>query len=174
MTEPKVGDRVRTTLTHEGVVTEVAIDGAVYVDGHYMSDRYAVEILERADDPARDPVGTIRILNADGATGVFHKDVTNHWQHFTAPGAYDDERMRRHDTQVIGVILGTPAAGPAAKAGPEYEYYRNNDIEYRVKGGIVEFWCNEYWKPSGSFPRRVLLMDSGNTTKLDGKPADVD
>ena len=64
---PQPGDKVRVTTVREGVVKET---GDLYFTmdmGEHLSHTYdrrdsrsTVEILERADDPSRDPIGTIR------------------------------------------------------------------------------------------------------------------
>lgn len=178
---PKVGDEIE--LRYRGRVHRLRSDGYVqfrnngpwYGTSKRLEPVASVEILERADDPAKDPVGTVR-ENTGGFGGVYVKTAV---QHGEVPWIHVERGFRTGHPETVGKIVGTVPGTPAAEAAekpaePEYEYFLNDDLEYRVKDGLVEFWCINYWKTSGGFPSRAALLGSEYTAKLDGKPSDVD
>lgn len=119
---PRRGDRVR--VTYEGTVcdpTHLGTNLQLLTDGMWpiVPKSARVEILERADDPARDPIGTVREELDRSATYVRTAQgwMTVHDPRHTGIGgvfAYDDSVSR---APIIGVVPGTPAAD--AQTPPE-------------------------------------------------------
>ncbi len=125
---PKVSDRVRFTIDAEYIrpsVNDKVSDHLVLAgagDEYTLPYEAAIEILERADDPARDPVGTVR-ENKGSYKGVYVKTAEyegREWFHvvegfFTcAPYTIGG---------IVGAVPGTPA-DKAAEVEPEYEPFR--------------------------------------------------
>jgi hypothetical protein len=116
---PRKGDRVRVTYeamwddppNYPGWMVRLGQD----TDGN---ERWAdvpqwasVEVLERADDPGKDVVGTVR----DSAYGSAVKLRHNEWRvarddKDEIAAAWSDEAVRNGGWPVIGVVPGTPAA----------------------------------------------------------------
>jgi hypothetical protein len=169
---PREGDKVRTTYTvvREGTVTEVTRDGAVYVDGQYMNNRYKVDILERADDPSKDPVGTIRAELDDSA--VYVKTQDGRWTTVnTRNGTHISFAPNElGGTKVLGTVLGTPVAEKVEKL--EYEYYRGkwDGLVWRIRNDVVEKFANGRWQVSDVPVESVTTV---GWDRLGSKPADV-
>lgn len=116
MSKPNPGDRVRYTF--EGYVRDLRLDVrydlsrrevtlAWPTDAPYQT----IEILERADDPARDPVGTVRRFGDATITVVWVKTDRDTWSRTPSQGIrskWEDHAMV--DASIIGVVPGTPAA----------------------------------------------------------------
>lgn len=108
--KPQVGDRVRYTV--EGTVTCLDEDGYYLgADGWYPSDKGKIETIGRADDPAKDPVGTVRKGGHHRETR-YVKVAQDTWHAIADTPArtcyYWDSQMER--SEVVGTIPGTPAA----------------------------------------------------------------
>lgn len=181
---PEVGDRVR--LSYEGVyggdfgpypsVTLPSGRRVAQLDGEGL-----VEILERANSPRRDPVGTVRSFGED-AIVVWVKTDGGCWWRTPGQGSTKPKPdAGMIGSEVIGAVPGTPAAvAEAAKAAPiepEYEYYRGNlypsVYRVRVRGTSVEVFGDQQW----SLLDHVTADDvrtSGRWSKFNGKPSDAD
>lgn len=114
---PQPGDKVR--LVKEGVVEDVNTEGecTVLLVGGYRytlrDKRYAVEIVERADDPSRDPVGTIATVH----NHLWIKHSINEWHNALMPNELrTNDGMRGR--KVTGAVPGTPAAQAQAIRQP--------------------------------------------------------
>lgn len=117
MTEVNEGDRVR--VSYEGIVDDV--DGN-YLDfgdvGVFDNGTFEVEVLEKAkpkDDPASDPVGTVRQgSNGNIYVKTFHREYP--WQNLSRASAYSDYGQSGNrdnamkGSSIIGVVPGTTAA----------------------------------------------------------------
>lgn len=136
---PRVGDKVRVSF-ETTVASGAPNPYVVWVnveDGKDGPGRvvcvptYAVEVLERADDPSKDKVGTQRdVSTADDATaGVEHAEIGNwavRWttdKHSDTPWVWfrwDGPQLLSNETvagrAVIGAVPGTPAAKARDKA----------------------------------------------------------
>ena len=103
---PQPGDKVR--VTYEGIACE-AKDGWIKLDTgsvHAGLDSCTVEILERADDPSRDGIGTVATL--DGVGVPFVKVRSNRWEGVGGGLSRHNDDMRGR--KVTGAVPGTPAA----------------------------------------------------------------
>lgn len=91
------------------LVDEEGAERSLELPGAYPSE---ITILERADDPSRDPVGTVRQGQSptDGVTFLpIVKMDSNKWHVVGNPGQeYDDSYVARYT--VTGAVPGTPAA----------------------------------------------------------------
>lgn len=115
MTEVNEGDRVR--VSYEGIVDDV--DGN-YLDfgdvGVFDNGTFEVEVLEKAkpkDDPASDPVGTVR-----QGTYTWVKTDVNTWRRVA------DDRYKDSEDLVAGgpsTVIGVVPGSPAAKAEPQFK-----------------------------------------------------
>lgn len=111
MTEFQQGDKVKVTF--EATVTKVHEDGDrlwVYHSG--VSDTYLnvgdVELIERKDDPSKDPIGTVRkgggtVVNKYARSAPFQQG----WQRADGGGAHGNDWVK--DWPVIGAVPGSPA-----------------------------------------------------------------
>jgi hypothetical protein len=109
---PRKGDKIKLTAKPRvivGELEELTSDGFLRLDGdvgHIRDPRnWDVEILERADDPSRDPVGTV----AEFEDLVWVKTGERVWvevgdpDHFRADAALGGR-------EITGAVPGTPAA----------------------------------------------------------------
>jgi hypothetical protein len=133
--QPQPGDvvevRYKATYVHESDgqhVLDVADGmGPIHMDAPAWA---TVEVLERADDPGRDKVGTQRDMSTpdDATAGVNHAEIGNwavRWttdKHSDTPWVWfrwDGPQLLSNETvagrPVIGVVPGTPAAEARAK-----------------------------------------------------------
>jgi hypothetical protein len=121
-TKPRPGDKVRATLpTVDGVL--VAADGqGVQLrldDGsiHHLPGA-DIHMLERADDPSEDPIGTVRREKHEEGFSVWLASLDynddRYWVcvYSTAPGNRGQVLEDRYvwDTEVVSSLWGTPAA----------------------------------------------------------------
>ena len=128
------GDKVRVTDTFESVVTRVIEDqlDACYKfeNGQYRSvdvPGRVFELIERADDPSTDPIGTVR--QGMGKACSLIKLGTDYWVQpslfGTAPGHGHADNFMTH-RPVIGAVPGTPAWDAwikgELKGAPEFPY----------------------------------------------------
>lgn len=100
------------------VKAKVATDGggcAVVIENSYdghtvIVERDAVELVARADDPSKDPVGTVRKDPFDGDVGVKirHDNWTVVRDNREEPMPFPDDEVVTWD--VTGAVPGTPAA----------------------------------------------------------------
>ena len=168
---PKVGDVISVTLT--GKYNELP-SGAGYIGenpGRWVFPSYAkVEILEPADDPSKDPVGTVR--GERGWSFVCRERAGTNigpWVLVTRPFGQRVIRFSWEDSQVTGFpIIGVVPGSPADK--PQAEFYRGLDSGYRILGDEVRFYdpTEKVWRLSGftvEKARRTL-------TRLDSDPTD--
>lgn len=128
--KPRKGDKVRYTV--EGVVTTVGdyltrIEQADYVgvSVNHDGEHGRLEILERADDPSKDPIGTVR--GADGWI-VVRRDTRGSpalpWATLVTPEGQRVVNFHASDhavsgLPVIGAVPGTPAAEAAVEPAAE-------------------------------------------------------
>lgn len=114
----RAGDTVEVTQTLRGKVYGVDSDGFVRYEtehgqfGAYADDTVTITVVERADDPSRDLVGTIAEL--DGEVWIKHEYL---WKCFSGcRSARRSDQMRGR--KVTGAVTGTPAA-TAQQAEPQ-------------------------------------------------------
>ena len=117
MADPKMGDKIR--ITFEGVLTDrpnehfrwsERPEGAT-VSWSPGDSRVSIEILERADDPSKDPVGTIRAELDDSA--VYVKTQDRRWTRVSSrscEGGFSFAENEMGMSKVIGAVPGTTAA----------------------------------------------------------------
>jgi hypothetical protein len=119
---PKVGDKIRVTF--EGAYEETLGLAAVRrSDGFkiYPGDWGKVEVIERADDPSRDPIGTVRRRPAGTSAGTSYVKTaypTFPWVRLDSGHAGDNGGWRLGGNSdgdvigwpIIGAVPGTPAA----------------------------------------------------------------
>jgi hypothetical protein len=124
------GDKVKLTAKPRvivGELEELTSDGFLRLDGdvgHIRDPRnWDVEILERADDPGRDPVGTV----AEFDDLVWVKTGERVW---TVVGDPDHFRVDTAITgrTVTGAVPGTPAADAQG--------------EPKATTGVAATWCS--------------------------------
>jgi hypothetical protein len=116
MTKPEPGDKVR--VTYEGVYTRygtVQHPARRFLSFEIPSGS-TVEVLESADDPSKDPVGTVRAMGGEehGDLGpVAQKIHDNNIQYCWAWLRWDGYQFLSSDSMVgrkiIGYVPGTPA-----------------------------------------------------------------
>jgi hypothetical protein len=154
---PKLGDKVR--ITYEGTAVNPGF-GGIHLPGtlDLQGVRTEVEILERADDPSKDLVGTVR--EYEPYRLVYVKVSVNQWVRVGNPSNLSDSSMEF--TRSIGVVPGSPADKP------EYEYYQGEFSPYRVQGDKVEYFARtpKSWYPSvvkASYIRTLAWLDSDPT-----------
>lgn len=106
MTNPKVNPGDKVQVSYE---TQVNNEGWFFGrDFHGPSfpevKQYKVEVLEPADNPANDPVGTVASLGATiwVKTASDWRCVTEQW-----PSVYEEDF---NGCTIIGAVPGTPAA----------------------------------------------------------------
>lgn len=101
--QPQPGDKVR--VTYETVVRN---DGS-YIGRSMLNTPEAlndtVEVLERADDPSRDEVGTVAELDGD----IWVKRAENSWWPIAQEFRHRSNN-KMHGRVVTGAVPGTPAA----------------------------------------------------------------
>lgn len=110
--KPRPGDKVRVEWHDAGPGDGPlrAAESIVERDGYYFGHdagrkgTATVTVLKRADDPASDPIGTVR-KSPYGA--VWAKIVPDRWHVFGAPAELNDIDMEGRP--VIGACPGTPA-----------------------------------------------------------------
>jgi hypothetical protein len=110
------GDKVRAVF--EGVVTDRS-DNFIELDHgrRYIHEADRVEVLERADDPAHDPIGTVR-RKGNRTFARLGESQEYPWKNITdglsRSGARTTIMGNWHEsmigTEIIGVVPGTPAA----------------------------------------------------------------
>lgn len=130
MTEFKQGDRVRVTFEAEYVRPSInhEVEGHVlntYEDGCHITVPFTadIELIERADDPSKDPVGTVR--KGSGSIAI-RTDVeartTMPWLILGNPSDwFRNEQVT--GWKVIGAVPGTPAAAKLTADDPKRELY---------------------------------------------------
>lgn len=179
---PKVGDKVRFTIEAEYIRPSANHDVSDHLVLAGAGDEYtlpyeaAIEILERADDPKNDPVGTIR-AELDGSA-VYVKTQDRRWSRVSSRSCEGGHSFAENEmgmSKLVGAVPGTPAAvaetAKAAPVEPEYEYYRSHGGRlWRVLNGVAELFCAPYWfvDRSATPAERPDLY-----THLDGKPAEL-
>lgn len=107
----KVGDRVRATRVFVVQSTDVDEIGQIPVGRGRMtaSIHFRPEDLELVDDPASDPVGTVRKCSVTG--GVWVLMPSGMWSRVSGGAPHEvrtGEQVRGMD--IIGAVPGTPAA----------------------------------------------------------------
>lgn len=117
MTELNPGDKVRVTDVYEGVVSELVSDGGFYEDtvrfegGKYRSlgvPGRTFEVLERADDPSKDPIGAVRSLPSGVVVArKLWASGQSGWIPFETDGVY--QLGAELTGEVIGAVPNTPA-----------------------------------------------------------------
>jgi hypothetical protein len=105
----KPGDRVQ--VAYEGVVAGVNADGSIdYLGaGHHLPKGATVELIERADDPSKDPVGTVRRDPREGNTYI-RSDYNDLYPWISFGPMTGVQHHRVVGWEVIGAVPGTPAA----------------------------------------------------------------
>lgn len=106
--QPQPGDKVRVTI--EDVVRE----NGTY-EGHWRVEdgRASVEIVERADDPSRDPIGQWRAVHGTHLYRKGRKGDSTVWRDVQTGEEFSDDYVRnfpRVQIAVTGAVPGTPAA----------------------------------------------------------------
>lgn len=117
---PRKGDRVRWTRMRpqviEGILEDVDGDAYAIRDGELrlhacQTEDVTVEVLERADDPSSDEVGTVRKDPEYGevvAKVSLSREEGRPWHSFDGGSTVTDQRVK--EWPVIGAVPGTPAA----------------------------------------------------------------
>jgi hypothetical protein len=130
---PKLGDKVR--VTYEGTAVDPGF-GGIHLPGSLDLQGVLenVEILERADAPSKDPVGTVRTNDDSGR--VFVKVRLNEWRILAddscPSSSWSDSEVASRT--VTGIVPGSPADKPQA------EFYNGLNLSYRVQGDKAEYW----------------------------------
>jgi hypothetical protein len=135
MTEPKPGDRVRVTETVTGGVQAVRngeIDILVHGGGHRTVSTVGatVEVIQPADDPSEDPVGTVR-ENTGGYGGGYVRtklpgSTDPVWLHTVQGFTASDDDVTLGP--IVGVVPGTPAA--EAQKPAKVRVFKDSDGDY--------------------------------------------
>lgn len=127
-------DRVRVTF--ESDYGDVAL--AMWHNRPLMQFA-TVEVLERADDPFKDPVGTVR--ESDGRP--YAKKAADHWVLIGEDRDYGDRcydrQMANVHAQVIGSVPGTPAA-EAEKPAPSSHESHCKDLAEAIYASHIYPW----------------------------------
>lgn len=110
--KPKPGDRVRVSF--ETVVNYAGNFPGSKMTGWFDLDNYSVEVIKRADDPAADPIGTVRETNLSVAVKTAAKSYP--WKMVNRSLTVDPRNIdgfmneSRALGRIIGAMPGTPAA----------------------------------------------------------------
>lgn len=145
--QPQPGDKVRVVVhwPHEyvGVVTNlepgwmhtVEDDGterSFELPGAFPSE---ITVVERADDPSRDLVGTVATLVGVGV--LFVKVRSNRWEGVGGALSRDNDDMKGR--KVTGAVPGTPAAQAQQKC-PHCDrlYMHRHEHDGATYGAVVE------------------------------------
>lgn len=162
---PKAGDKVR--VVYEGVVQSL-MDGTLELDGYrdfYIGpgsrSQANVEILERADDPSKDPVGTLRKSPSHLFVKTGNRDYPWYGLGMQLGGEYD---IYVRNYPVVGVVPGSPAE----KSKIEFYQSPTTELWYRVQGDKTEFFATDgLWYSSFVGAGTVRSF-----TRLDSDPTD--
>jgi hypothetical protein len=116
--KPRKGDKVRIGVDaeyvregdpadHDGGFAGwiVTIAGAMV----YLPTDATVEVLERADDPSKDPIGTVR-RRPDGVVAAKSPNPDYPWRGFGEPCGENFATVSVIGWPIIGSVPGTPAA----------------------------------------------------------------
>lgn len=168
---PKVGDKVR--VAYEGTVVNPGF-GGLHLPGTldmqcFLAD---VEILERADDPSKDPVGTVRQSTAGSRPGApYIKTAAPRypWKRLEVWQSGEQLHGNYNESMVGWPIIGVVPGSPADK--PEVKFYQSptTELRYRVQGNKAEFFSTDdgIWYPSFVGADTVRSF-----TRLDSDPTD--
>jgi hypothetical protein len=104
MSTPKPGDKVRVTYEAEYQ------PGRSYTPGNMLCWDLAVEVIEPADDPSKDPIGTVRAHDGHQWVRInFGEYISCAWVcvdwNVRPRGHYEMQ-----ESTVVGAVPGTPAA----------------------------------------------------------------
>lgn len=143
MTEFKQGDRVRVIFEAEYVRPSInhRVEDHVlntYEDGCHITVPFTadIELIERKDDPSRDPVGTVRKCDSTEpivAVKVRPDEWRVVWDCGDRSTRYDDKEVRFRDWEVIGAVPGTPA----------WEAHEATDAEYCTPMAERPLWTGD-------------------------------
>jgi hypothetical protein len=108
MSAPRKGDRVRVTYEAEWAAP-TQVGRYTRRENGYLTvpEDATVEVIEPADDPSKDLVGTVRAW-ADGPYVRSDRDPYWPWVPVHRDGGNDHRSMT--GTKIIGVVPGSPAA----------------------------------------------------------------
>lgn len=107
------------TKYHEGDVVRVTVEGPVRVESDYTiwvqgrafdtaKGCYKIEVLERADNPANDPVGAWRRL----FRRLYFKRGENEWLTLGIQGSYSDSTLAAVHTERVSVAVSPAVSDP--------------------------------------------------------------
>lgn len=106
MTDFKQGDKIRVSYE-----TTIRNDFGDYTGKYLLKGPSArnrnVELIEPADDPSKDPIGTVRQRGEDVYTRSDYNE-NYPWVGFDEYSGNEHESMR--NSEIIGAVPGTPAA----------------------------------------------------------------
>lgn len=150
MTDIKVGDEIKVTFTGTVKAKEGMWVDLEWGDGS-MTVSLApaeVEVLTPADDPSKDPVGTVRSL--DGRSFVkapVGLDSEYPWRDMDYAGGNSDVTMG--GSLIIGAVPGTPAAKAQAPTEPQVVQYGDPEPDRSKKfkepdGYIWSFFSGQW------------------------------
>lgn len=160
MTKFSKHDKVQVTETY---TTTVEDDGTLYLAGAvtYVSPSevpmgVAVTLVERHDNPANDPVGTIRQYRTLG-TGLALKTESEEYPwvllHEVLAGVSEPD-VYRNDSRSLGPVLGKLPEFPATKtwiqlggtsAGNLYRYSETGELKFS-NGDTSGWWYTSAYK----------------------------
>lgn len=112
--QPKPGDRVRVTFEGRwtGKSDLVEQDNGRIVDIDVFQE--AVEVIEAADDPSKDPVGTVRRRQGFDEIAIQADTDATTYEAWLVLGNPASSGWARHEYvsgwEIIGAVPGTPAA----------------------------------------------------------------
>lgn len=149
MSDFRKGDKVRVTFEGEYDRRDTAGGHVVWHDGgkHYTSSDATVEVIEPADDPSKDLVGTVR-KDANSELIVVRAAVSSGEYPWAA---ITDTISRTHDEvfgwPVIGVVPDTPAAGAHE---PKVRYFKHlgDNATWRWNSETLGIHVNFGWEAS--------------------------
>jgi hypothetical protein len=104
MTEFKPGDRVRVTYE-----TEYA-QGGYHLPRGTLFVNHTVELIQAADDPSQDPVGTVREWGGRAFALTYSEDNRFPWVAISVDSGGANGHGVMEGTPIIGAVPGTPAA----------------------------------------------------------------
>jgi hypothetical protein len=156
----KPGDRIKVSF--EGTVTDLddhEMVAMVKVDGEsrttYVPRAAALELVEAADDPSKDPIWTVREVEPKPAAAegnIVVKFGDSFWLYPSnmgnGYGRLDWARVK--DSKIVGSVPGTPAADGERQAGTRYFGETNGAKQWKVSASgdaYFRYHAGAEWQP---------------------------
>jgi hypothetical protein len=167
MTKPEPGDKVR--VTYEGIYTKygTVLHSSRLSLGFEIPSGSTVEVLESADDPSKDPVGTVADLSSGCPIVKIGPDQwVTVWPGRPSSKVEVFSNGFVKDRKVIGAAPGTPAAEPRCRYFQEGDY---GHVQWRVQpdGTVGYRHVDNEWEPSVRFESLEQLLATDEMREVD-------